>query len=106
MPAYRSEPGVAPNSQTETFAALKLFIDNWRWQGIPFYLRTGKRLPARVSEVIIQLRPAPHQLFPPSAVGDWQPNRLAPGWPSEIGVPGAMVNVSVRTLLMNPMNST
>ena len=77
MPAYRSEPGVAPNSQTETFAALKLFIDNWRWQGIPFYLRTGKRLPARVSEVIIQLRPAPHQLFPPSAVGDWQPNRLA-----------------------------
>jgi glucose-6-phosphate 1-dehydrogenase len=77
VPAYRSEPGVAPDSQTETFAALKLFIDNWRWQDIPFYLRTGKRLPARVSEVVIQLRPAPHQLFPPSAVGDWQPNRLA-----------------------------
>ena len=77
VPAYRSEPGVAPDSQTETFAALKLFIDNWRWQDIPFYLRTGKRLPARVSEVVIQLHPAPHQLFPPSAVGDWQPNRLA-----------------------------
>jgi len=77
VPAYRSEPDVAPNSQTETFAALKLFIDNWRWQDIPFYLRTGKRLPVRASEVIIQLRPAPHQLFPPSAVDDWQPNRLA-----------------------------
>jgi glucose-6-phosphate 1-dehydrogenase len=77
VPAYRSEPSVALNSQTETFAALKLFIDNWRWQDVPFYLRTGKRLPARVSEVVIQLRPAPHQLFPPSAVGDWQPNRLA-----------------------------
>ncbi len=77
VPAYRSEPGVAPDSATETFAALKLFIDNWRWQDVPFYLRTGKRLPARVSEVVIQLRPAPHQLFPPSAVGDWQPNRLA-----------------------------
>jgi glucose-6-phosphate 1-dehydrogenase len=76
VPAYRSEPGVAPDSQTETFAALKLFIDNWRWHGVPFYLRTGKRLPARVSEVVIQLQPAPHQLFPPSAVGDWEPNRL------------------------------
>ena len=77
VPAYRSEPGVAPNSATETFAALKLFIDNWRWQDIPFYLRTGKRLPARVTEVVIQLRPAPHQMFPASAVDDWQPNRLA-----------------------------
>jgi glucose-6-phosphate 1-dehydrogenase len=77
VPAYRSELGVAPNSSTETFAALKLFIDNWRWRGVPFYLRTGKRLPARVSEVVIQLQSAPHQLFPPSAVGDWQPNRLA-----------------------------
>ena len=77
VPAYRSELGVAPSSSTETFAALKLFIDNWRWRGVPFYLRTGKRLPARVSEVVIQLQSAPHQLFPPSAVGDWQPNRLA-----------------------------
>ncbi len=76
VPSYRSEPGVAPTSPTETFAALKLFIDNWRWQGVPFYLRTGTRMPARVSEVVIQLRPAPHQLFPSSAVGDWQPNRL------------------------------
>ena len=59
-----SEPGVAPDSTTETFAALKLFVDNWRWQDVPFYLRTGKRLPAQVSEVTIQFRPVPHQSFP------------------------------------------
>jgi len=74
--AYREEPSVAPDSSIETFAALKLFVDNWRWQGVPFYLRTGKRLPAKVSEVSIQFRPVPHQSFPPSAVRDWQPNRL------------------------------
>lgn len=73
---YRQEDGVDPNSTTETFAALKLFVDNWRWQDVPFYLRTGKRLPARVSEVSIQFKPVPHQSFPTSAVGDWQPNRL------------------------------
>jgi glucose-6-phosphate 1-dehydrogenase len=67
---------VAPDSSTETFAALKLFVDNWRWQDIPFYLRTGKRLLAKVSEVSVQFLPVPHQSFPPSAVRDWQPNRL------------------------------
>ena len=76
VPAYRAEPGVAPDSRTETFAALKLLIDNWRWQDVPFYLRTGKRLPERTSELIIQLRPAPHQSFPSSAIGEWQPNRI------------------------------
>jgi glucose-6-phosphate 1-dehydrogenase len=76
VPAFREEPGVASDSSTETFAALKLSVDNWRWQDVPFYLRTGKRLPARVSEVSIQFRPVPHQSFPPSAVRDWQPNRL------------------------------
>jgi glucose-6-phosphate 1-dehydrogenase len=74
--AYRAEPGVAPDSDIETFAALKLFVDNWRWQDVPFYLRTGKRLSQRTSEVIIQLRPAPHQSFPADVVGEWQPNRL------------------------------
>lgn len=73
---YRSEMDVAQNSHTETFAAIKLFVDNWRWQGVPFYLRTGKRLPARISEVSIQFRPVPHQTFPASAQMDWQPNRL------------------------------
>ncbi|MEJ2736334.1 MAG: glucose-6-phosphate dehydrogenase [Anaerolineae bacterium] len=74
--AYRGEPGVDPDSVTETFAAVKLFIDNWRWQDVPFYLRTGKRLPIRASQVLIQFRPVPHQSFPTSAVLDWQPNRL------------------------------
>ncbi len=73
---YRAEPGVSPNSSTETYAALKLFVDNWRWQDVPFYLRTGKRLAARVSEVIIQFKPVPHQSFPRAAVQGWQPNRL------------------------------
>jgi glucose-6-phosphate 1-dehydrogenase len=73
---YRSEPGVAVESATETFAAVKLFVDNWRWQDVPFYLRTGKRLPARISEVSIHFRPVPHQSFPPSALLDSRPNRL------------------------------
>jgi glucose-6-phosphate 1-dehydrogenase len=76
VPAYCSEPGVSSGSVTETFAALKLFVENWRWQDVPFYLRTGKRLPSRTSEVFIQFRPVPHQSFPPTAMMDWQANRL------------------------------
>jgi glucose-6-phosphate 1-dehydrogenase len=73
---YRNEPDVSPDSSIETFAALKLFIDNWRWQDIPFYLRTGKRLAEKVSQAVIQFRPVPHQSFPASANQDWLPNRL------------------------------
>ncbi|HUH67012.1 MAG TPA: glucose-6-phosphate dehydrogenase, partial [Syntrophales bacterium] len=76
VPAYREEPGVSGDSATETFAALRFFVDNWRWQDVPFYLRTGKRLPVRISEVSIQFRPVPHQAFPATAVRDFQPNRL------------------------------
>jgi glucose-6-phosphate 1-dehydrogenase len=76
VPAYREEPGVSVASQTETFAALKLFVDNWRWHGVPFYLRTGKRLPTQVSEVSIRFRAVPHQSFPAEAALDWQPARL------------------------------
>jgi glucose-6-phosphate 1-dehydrogenase len=76
VPGYRTEADVAANSHTETYAAIKLFVDNWRWQGVPFYLRTGKRLPARISEVSIQFRPVPHQTFPTHAQMDWRPNRL------------------------------
>jgi len=64
---YRQETGVAPNSKTETFVALKVFIDNWRWGDVPFYIRTGKQLPERVTEVVIHLKPAPHQLLNNSA---------------------------------------
>ena len=60
---YRQEKDVAPNSRTETFVAMKVFIDNWRWNDIPFYIRTGKQMPERVTEVVIHLKPAPHQLF-------------------------------------------
>jgi glucose-6-phosphate 1-dehydrogenase len=74
--AYREEDGVPPHSNTETFAALRLFLDNWRWQDVPFYLRTGKRLPRQVSEVVIQFRAVPHQSFPVEATLDWQPSRL------------------------------
>ena len=73
---YRQEDGVPPDSQTETFAALRLSVDNWRWQDVPFYLRTGKRLPRQVSEVVIQFRGVPHKSFPPEATLDWQPSRL------------------------------
>jgi len=60
---YREESGVDPNSKTETYAALKFFIDNWRWGGVPFYVRTGKYLPTRVSEAVIHFKPTPHYLF-------------------------------------------
>jgi glucose-6-phosphate 1-dehydrogenase len=76
VPGYRKEPDVAPNSTTETYAAVKLWVDNWRWQDVPFYLRTGKRLGARVSEAVIHFRPVPHRSFPPSATEHWEPNRL------------------------------
>ena len=76
VPAYRSEPDVATDSSAETFAAIRLHIDNWRWQNVAFYLRTGKRLEKIASEVMIQFRPVPHQSFPKSAALAWQPNRL------------------------------
>ncbi|MEA4935725.1 MAG: glucose-6-phosphate dehydrogenase [Paludibacter sp.] len=63
FPGYRQEKGVNPNSKTETFVAIKAFIDNWRWSEVPFYIRTGKHLPERVTEVVIHLKHAPHQLF-------------------------------------------
>ena len=76
MPGYREEEGVAPDSITETFVAMRLEIDNWRWAGMPFYLRTGKRLPRRVTEMAIQFKPAPHLPFASTAVEEVQPNLL------------------------------
>jgi glucose-6-phosphate 1-dehydrogenase len=73
---YRAETNVASDSVIDTFAAVKLEVDNWRWQGVPFYLRTGKRLPNKISEVSIQFKAVPHQSFPAAAVMDWRPNRL------------------------------
>jgi glucose-6-phosphate 1-dehydrogenase len=76
VPAYRAEPNVKSDSGTETFVAMKLLIDNWRWADVPFYLRTGKHLPRRVTEISIQFRRAPFHLFRNTPVGVLQTNRL------------------------------
>ncbi|MFQ5780790.1 MAG: glucose-6-phosphate dehydrogenase [Nitrospiria bacterium] len=73
---YRGEPGVASDSTTETFAALKLRVDNWRWQGVPFYLRSGKRLPKKVTEIAIEFKRVPHLLFRPLISGKIHSNTL------------------------------
>ncbi len=73
VPGYREEPNVKPASKTETFVAGKLLIDNWRWAGVPFYLRTGKRLAKRTTEIMIEFRRAPHMVFREREV---EPNRL------------------------------
>jgi glucose-6-phosphate 1-dehydrogenase len=70
VPGYHQEPGVSPTSMTETYVALRLLVDNWRWAGVPFYVRTGKRLPKRVSEVAIRFQAAPHLPFGSAQVRD------------------------------------
>jgi glucose-6-phosphate 1-dehydrogenase len=77
VPGYREEPGVAPGSRVPTYAALRLVIDSWRWEGVPFYLRSGKRLAKRVTEIAVQFRRPPHLLFRSDTVGRVEPNVLA-----------------------------
>jgi glucose-6-phosphate 1-dehydrogenase len=76
VPGYREEKNVDPDSPTDTFAAVKFFIDNWRWQDVPFYVRTGKRMHQKTTIITIQFRPAPNFAFPPEASQTWRPNRL------------------------------
>ncbi|NBS16511.1 MAG: glucose-6-phosphate dehydrogenase [Gammaproteobacteria bacterium] len=76
VPGYRQEAHVAPESRTETFVAMKLMIDNWRWADVPFYLRTGKRMSARSTEIVIQFRRAPLVLFRNTAIEQLTTNRL------------------------------
>jgi glucose-6-phosphate 1-dehydrogenase len=76
VPGYRQEPKVKPDSNVETYVALKLFIDNWRWSGVPFYLRTGKYLPQSASEVRIQFRPTPNVLFAAQCGQKLDPNSI------------------------------
>jgi glucose-6-phosphate 1-dehydrogenase len=76
VPGYRQEPGVKPDSQTATFAAVRFMVDNWRWQGVPFYLRSGKRMPRRVSEIAVQFRRPPHSMFPRGKGRDLAPNLI------------------------------
>ena len=73
---YRGEPNVAPDSTTETFVALQLLLDNWRWAGVPFYLRTGKRLEARVTEIAVQFKRPPFMLFRQTDIDHLEPNVL------------------------------
>ena len=101
---YRAEPGVNPSSRTETFVALRLLIDNWRWAGVPFYLRTGKRMAKRTTEIMIQFRKAPHIVFREREV---QPNRLVLNIQPDEGIcvsfgakrPGT--EMSIGTVAMN-----
>jgi glucose-6-phosphate 1-dehydrogenase len=77
VPGYRRESGVRPDSITETFVALKVFIDNWRWAGVPFYLRTGKRMPKRTTEIAVQFNNVPQILFNSEPTAPLEPNLLA-----------------------------
>jgi glucose-6-phosphate 1-dehydrogenase len=75
-PGYREEKDVAPDSSTETFAAMRLYIDNWRWQGVPIYLRSGKALWKRGTEIVVQFKTPPQAMFRGTSVNDLEPNRL------------------------------
>ena len=98
---YRSEPGISPDSNTETFVTLKLMIDSWRWAGVPFYLRTGKRMARRATEIAIQFRRTPFVLFRNTGVRDLDVNRLLIHIQPEEGislslsakVPGAVMRI-------------
>jgi glucose-6-phosphate 1-dehydrogenase len=101
VPGYRTEHDVSPESNTETFVALKLLIDNWRWAGVPFYLRTGKRLARRTTEVVIQFRRTPFVLFRNTTVKNVETNRLVIHIQPEEGISlsfGAKIPGSVMTL--------
>lgn len=74
--AYKDEKGVSPTSTTETYVALKLFVENWRWANVPFYIRTGKHLPSRSTEVIVQFKRVPHQLYTPAETAHLLPDSL------------------------------
>ena len=107
--AYRSEEKVSPTSTTETFVALKLLIDNWRWADVPIYLRTGKRLSRRVSEVAIQFKQAPYQLFRKTNVEKLRTNRLVIHIQPDEGIslrfgakiPGPIVNLGAVKMSFN-----
>ena len=93
VPGYREEEEVAPDSQTETFVALRLFLDNWRWQGVPFYLSPGKRPTRQYSAITIQFRRVPPKSFPPESTLAWQSSRLVvPNQPAEGNEPPFQAN--------------
>lgn len=109
VPAYRSEEKVAPESNTETFAALKLSIDNWRWADVPFYVRTGKRMPAKHTSIIIQFKKAPFMLFRETAIERLTTNRIVIHIQPDEGItlhfgakmPGPIVNMGAVDMDFN-----
>lgn len=109
VPAYREEKDVAPESNTETFAALKLSIDNWRWANVPFYLRTGKRMPAKMSQIVIQFKMPPLTLFRDTSIEKLTTNRLVihiqpdEGLTLHFGakIPGPIVNMGAVDMDFN-----
>jgi glucose-6-phosphate 1-dehydrogenase len=107
VPGYHDLPEVPPESHTETFVALKMFVDNWRWEGTPFYLRHGKRLPKRSTEIAIRYRTVPHQLFTPEQREGLEPNTLVLRIQPEEGISlkfGAKVpvqGVRIRSVAMD-----
>lgn len=90
VPAYRSEPNVAPSSKTETYAGVEFYVENWRWADVPFFLRSGKRLSRRSTQIVIQFRKPPLLLFPRAAVGEIEANRLVIQIQPEEGIRIAM----------------
>jgi polyisoprenoid-binding protein YceI len=100
VPGYREEPGVDPQSRTETFVALQIFIDNWRWAGVPFFLRTGKRLPKRASEISVHLKEVPPILFNANASARLDPNvlsiRIQPDEGFSLGISSKLPGPNVR----------
>src|SRR5262245_48115119 len=107
--AYRQEPNVAPRSRIETYVALRLSIDNWRWADVPFYVRTGKRLAKRVTEIVVQFKRAPFVLFRRTAVDRLEPNRLVMHLQPEEGIslsfgakyPGPVVRLGAVNMAFN-----
>jgi glucose-6-phosphate 1-dehydrogenase len=103
VPGYRQEPGVKPGSATETFVALKLLVDNWRWSGVPFYLRSGKRLARPMTEIAIRFKKAPHMVFQGESV---EPNSLVLNIQPDEGIslsfgaksPGSQMHISPVTM--------
>jgi glucose-6-phosphate 1-dehydrogenase len=112
VPGYLEEAGIAPDSRTETFVAIKAEIANWRWAGVPFYLRTGKRMQSRVAEIVIQFRDVPHAIFP-RPIGQSPHNRLVIQLQPEEGIrlffsvkqPGDTVALTQTSLNLDFANS-
>jgi glucose-6-phosphate 1-dehydrogenase len=104
VPGYLEEDGVPPNSTTETYAAVRLDIDNWRWAGVPFYLRTGKRLARKVTEVAITLKPVPHLGFDSGDPLGVKPNQLVLTIQPEEGVALSLaVKVPGTRMVLRPV---